>query len=155
MGGAGDYLEQIIESLPNYQGEWSKTRTLKLATAGLPNGLICHYWYIYLDKKFSSTDLRTVAKKMLLTQLFCSPVMYGTFLFSLAILNQWSTKEAFNNTSNMGPAIIAADLIVWPAALMISFYFLPPQFRVLYDSCITLGFSVFLSYIVHKDFGNK
>jgi len=44
-----------------------------------------------------------------------------------------------------------AEWLIWPPALLFSFYFLPTQSRVLFDSIISLGFDVFNSFLVYNE----
>lgn len=151
FSGLGDYLEQLIEIISKYRTDWNKTRTLKLAATGLPVGIICHYFYIYVDKFFIETNFKTITYKILLAQIVCSPLCILLFYSTLGLLNQWTKRETFDNMITKGSKVYIAEWIIWPPAYIISFYFLSTRHRVIYDNIISLGFNIFNSYIVHKE----
>ena len=155
LSGAGDFIEQTFEIISKYQTEWNIPRTMKLAATGMPAGHFCHYWYIYLDRFYAANDMKTAVKKMLLSQFICSPICIVLFFVTLGLLNKWTKEQYIRNTVEKGMVMYLAEWIVWPAALIVSFYWLPTRYRVLYDSCFSLGLNVYYSYLVHEEFRKK
>ena len=45
---------------------------------------------------------------------------------------------------------VQVELIVWPIAQTINFYFLPPVFRMLFVNLVHLCWIMFLSYMKHS-----
>ena len=154
FSGLGDYIEQMVEILSKYKTDWNKTRSVKLAITGMPVGIICHYFYIYLDKRFIETTFKVICQKIILSQIICSPLCIISFYSTIGFLNKWSVKETIDNTISKGSKVYIAEWIVWPPAYVFSFYFLSTKHRVLYDNFISLGFNIFNSYIVHKEIKN-
>lgn len=153
--GLGDFVEQMFEIISKNQTQWNKNRTLKLSTTGFTLGVICHYWYIYLDRRFAATGFVNVLKKMLLTQFFNSPICILAFFMTFGLLSQWSKEQILENTIEKGKKMYLNEWIIWPTALIIGFYYLPTRYRVLYDSSISFGFDVYYSYLVNKELPNK
>lgn len=65
FSGLGDMIEQVIEVVSlNEPAVWDRVRSAKLATTGLTVGVVAHYWYIYLDKRYRASNHSTVFKKV-------------------------------------------------------------------------------------------
>ncbi|KZC04827.1 Mpv17-like protein 2 [Dufourea novaeangliae] len=129
LSGTGDILEQHYEIL---KGEWDKfsiNRTRNMAASGMSVGVVCHYWYKYLDAKLPECTLKVVLKKVVIDQLVCSPLCI--------------TMKAHR--------LYIAEWIVWPPAQIFNFYFLPTKYRVLYDNTISLGYDVYTSQVKHDN----
>lgn len=152
FSGIGDVIEQIFEIYNKEIDYWNKKRTLKLSTTGLTVGVVCHYWYMYLDKKFPHNTHKSIFKKIVLNQLIFSPLCIFVFFSTLTIINQSGKEKLLNDIIQKGRNIYIAEWIVWPPASLINFYFVPYRFRVLYDSIASLGFDIYNSYIVHREF---
>jgi protein Mpv17 len=150
FSGLGDTLEQMREIVAKYQTNWDKERTAKFVASGFPIGLLCHYWYLYLDKFLIKTTHKTIMQKIILTQILFSPACLIIFFTVLGFLNSSNKEEIKTNILTKGKEIYLVEWIIWPPASMINFYFIPLRYRILYDNLVSLGFDTFSSYVVHK-----
>ena len=67
LSGIGDLLEQKMESnqkqKTKFNINWS--RTLHMSTSfGLTSGVLCHFWYNYLDKTLPGRGIKVVVQKI-------------------------------------------------------------------------------------------
>lgn len=149
----GDILEQVLENYKKNKPIYhlDQTRTIKFSSAGVSVGFICHYWYIFLDKRFSELNWKNVLKKIVLCQCVHSPLCIVAFFFSIGFINGWSRSEIMKNIYNKGMTLYQAEWLVWPPALLFSFYFLSTHSRVLFDCIVSLGFDIFNSYLLYND----
>lgn len=136
--GLGDFIEQMFEIFSKYQKNWDKTRTAKMAFTGkinsktntlclfsfkwclvyenqkgLPVGLICHHFYIILDKYFIEKSIKVILQKIVLCQIVCSPLCIITFYLTLGRLNSWSSHKTYNNILEKGSQVFFAEWMVW------------------------------------------
>ncbi|XP_031826199.1 mpv17-like protein 2 isoform X2 [Nomia melanderi] len=149
LSATGDVLEQHYEIL---KGEWDKfstKRTKNMAISGMSVGIICHYWYKYLDVKLPGRTIDIVLKKVVIDQLICSPLYITMFFLTLAILEKNSWSELKNEIISKAYKLYIAEWIIWPPAQIFNFYFLPTKYRVLYDNTISLGYDVYTSQVKH------
>lgn len=153
FGGLGDFIEQMLENWRKQMpvNNWDMIRTSKFAAAGLSVGFICHYWYLFLDNRFVALTKENLLKKILLCQFVHSPICIIAFFVSIGYLDNWNRSQLIKNIHEKGMLLYQAEWIVWPPALLFSFYFLPTQSRVLFDSLVSLGFDIFNSYLVYND----
>lgn len=75
----------------------------------------------------------------------------ATFFISIGYFNGWSRDEIVKSIYEKGLILYEAEWIVWPPALLFSFYFLQTRYRVLFDSLVSLGFDILNSYLVYND----
>ncbi|XP_013405159.1 mpv17-like protein 2 isoform X1 [Lingula anatina] len=153
--GAGDSIVQTFEGrrIKKKGGEWARDwkRTGRMVTIGLVlQGPASHAWYSFLDRILKGTQFKTIAKKILLDQIFASPFFAFGFLMGMGLLEGQSWEKGVQEFKSKFWTVYMADWTVWPAAQCINFYFLPPKLRVIYVNFVTLGWDVFLSYIKHE-----
>ncbi|XP_037052258.1 mpv17-like protein 2 [Bradysia coprophila] len=145
----GDCLEQQYELFTKDLDQYSGKRTVHMALSGSTVGVICHYWYKFLDKRMPGRSLSIVLKKVFWDQMICSPVVISTFFLTLGVLEQSSREEVIAEIKNKAWKLYAAEWVVWPPAQVINFYLLPNKYRVLYDNTISLGYDVYTSKVKH------
>lgn len=120
-----------------------------MAVSGMSVGIICHYWYRYLDSKLPGRSTKIVFKKVIIDQLICSPLCISAFFLTLGVLEMSSLAELRQEIKEKAHRLYLAEWVVWPPAQVINFYFLPTRFRVLYDNTISLGYDVYTSQVKH------
>ncbi|EME26530.1 Protein SYM1 [Galdieria sulphuraria] len=143
-------LGDVIAQLPlMYEGErWDVLRTLRFSSFGLVvHGPLSHVWYQFLDKHILATapkSFRAVVAKTMMDQLLWAPVFTSVFFAYL--------KAAQGNWGDIIPEIrhklwptLKVNWLVWPAAHIFNFRFVPDSQRVLYVNIIALGYNAFLS----------
>ncbi|KAJ8938440.1 hypothetical protein NQ314_011476 [Rhamnusium bicolor] len=151
LSGLGDVLEQHYEILTNQVQEWDKIRTRNMSLSGGSVGIVCHYWYQYLDKFLPGYTLRIVLKKIVVDQLMGSPIFISTFFITVAVLNSSTKEKCIQEIKDKAWKLYIAEWAIWPPAQFINFYLLPTKYRVLFDNTVSLGYDVYTSSVVHKN----
>ncbi|KAI0209060.1 Mpv17-like protein 2 [Lamellibrachia satsuma] len=152
---AGDAAVQGIERMvsrskggPQPVYDWR--RTGRLGGTGLLMGPFNHVWYSFLDRVLPGSNTATVVRKILCDQLIASPFFAFAFFAGTGTLEGQPVQDMLVEFKKKFWAIYKADWTLWPTAQAINFYFLPPQFRVLYVGVVTCAWDGFLSYMKHE-----
>jgi len=154
---AGDFLCQYIEryrAAEDKKALWRFDfgRALRMTTFGVfVLGPVGHYWYGFLDGKFPATSTAVVAKKVFYDE-FCMgpPYLLSFFLVMCGLEGRnWAyTREKIK--SDFWP-VYKADVTVWVPAAAINFWLIPPMYRVLYVSTVSVFWNAYLSAVQHHD----
>lgn len=147
LSGAGDAIEQYLEIKRGVIKEYDPTRNRNMTIAGGPPGFIIHYWYKFLEKRVPGASIRIAFKKMVLDQIFCSPICISSIFVTLGLLERKKPSEVYEEISEKFYMLYVAEWVVWPPAQFINFYLIPLPYRVLFDSVISLGYDVYTSYV--------
>ena len=143
LSGIGDLLEQKMESnqkqKTKFNINWS--RTLHMSTSfGLTSGVLCHFWYNYLDKTLPGRGIKVVVQKIAWDQvspclpsfrpLTTSDVKYFQVIFSplciaacLVVAGKMENKSnssLVSETVQLGGRLYLAEWIIWPPAQFIN-----------------------------------
>jgi len=151
LSATGDILEQHYEIVTKHQKPWDTRRTLHMSASGITVGILCHYWYIFLDKRLPGRSLRIVMKKVIIDQIVLSPLAISLFFVTVGTLEKSKPKDIGKEIIEKGHQLYLAEWFIWPVAQYINFAILPTRFRVLYDNTISLGFDVYTSHVKHKE----
>ena len=66
---------------------------------------MCHYWYIFLDKRVPGKSLSIVARKILYDQILFSPINIVACLAVAGLLEACSRKELIEDIADKGDKI--------------------------------------------------
>lgn len=136
------------------QGKWDKwslNRTRNMAVSGMSVGIICHYWYKYLDNRLPGRTINTVLKKVVIDQIVCSPLCITMFFLTLGILEKNNWSELKSEIISKAHKLYIAEWVIWPPAQIINFYLLPTKYRVLYDNSVSLAYDVYTSKVKYDN----
>ncbi|GAB0090554.1 mpv17-like protein 2 [Sergentomyia squamirostris] len=150
--GFGDVMSQEIEyrsKLIAKRYDWKRIGQMFLV--GCLAGPFHHVFYKWVDNILPKSDVVTSIKKIILDQIIFSPFCIITFFYSAGLLEDKSISDCNKELRDKFLTVYIADWTIWPAAQFINFYFLSPQYRVLYINVLTMFYNVFLCYVKHTE----
>jgi len=115
----------------------------------LIDGPVGHYFYQFLDKNISPEDpkgVRAVFSKTAVDQLIWAPIMTVVFLAFLTTLEGRPEAVLSIVQAKLLP-IMMANFGVWPLAHLINFRYVAPEQRILFNNCIAIAWTTYLSYM--------
>lgn len=146
----GDTLEQSYERFTKQIIGWDRTRTVRMGISGFTVGIVCHFWYQYLDYIYPKRTIKAVIHKILLDQFICSPFYIGVFFLTMGLLEDKTWLEVKEEIADKAVTLYKAEWTVWPAAQFINFFFIKPKYRVFYDNIVSLGYDVYTSKVKYR-----
>lgn len=150
LSGLGDVLEQHYEILTGDITQYEPKRTVNMSASGATVGVLCHFWYQFLDSRLPGKSLGIVVKKIIVDQFIGSPLCIATFFCTLAVIEKSTFEELKNEVKQKALRLYIAEWVIWPPAQFINFYYLPNKFRVLYDNTISLMYDTYTSHVKHS-----
>jgi len=151
--GLGDVLAQTAFPylLGTARAEYEPKRTACMAVLGLMgHAPYFHYWYRWLDTRFTGSTLKVIAPKLCLELGLAGP---GYLCIVLSYTTLCKTGEA----SKILPKIRQDFVTMYGAGVAFhgvvqafNFRFVPSRQRILYDNCVSLVWKTFLSFYSNK-----
>lgn len=148
LSGLGDITEQHYEIFTEELDGWDAWRTRKMTMSGVTVGVVCHFWYGFLDKHIVGQTLGIVIRKIIIDQVIGSPLSLAAFFMTLSLMEGKPLTD-FGSFKEKAVKLYIAEWVIWPPAQFINFYFLPTKFRVLYDNTVSFGYDIYTSYVTH------
>lgn len=125
-------------------------RSRAMLVGGTVVGSLGHAWYTFLDKKFPGRSRSMIVKK-LACEVAAGPP-FGVIIFTtVGVVEGKSIKECLEGFKNNIFLFCLADWGFYVPLQFLNFYFLPPKYRFLFVSGISLIYDIFLSFILHRD----
>lgn len=120
----------------------------------LVSGPLYHYWYILLDKIFKGkTGKLYIILQLLIDQAIFSPFYFVLFYVYMALLQGTLSTIKKEIRENLIPSSISSAT-VWVPVQFITFKYIPPHLRVLWNNIVALGWNIYFSLYNSKKSSN-
>lgn len=114
-------------------------------------GPVLRVWYLTLERVVGVGSGRAVViKKVLLDQGVFTPVFIPSFLVTLGALQRRSWEDIKRTVRTDYLPILKANYMLWPAAQLINFRFVPLSYRVPFASCVALVWNTYLAWKANR-----
>ncbi|XP_052857438.1 mpv17-like protein [Drosophila gunungcola] len=150
--GLGDTIAQLAIEKKSLD-EWDAGRTFRFSALGLVVvGPVLRRWYLFLESRVpkNQTPLRRGVTKMLLDQGLFAPPFTLFMSFLVPLVNGEPVDKIRQRIVDSYPTIMARNYMLWPAAQMINFSFVPLGYQVIYAQCIALIWNCYLSMMLNN-----
>ncbi|OQR76709.1 protein Mpv17-like [Tropilaelaps mercedesae] len=128
------------------------TRTARFFFVGCVYvGPILRTWYPRLDRLVSHSSKLRGFKMVFIDQGLFTPIFVPGFLATLSTFQGQSFDEMCRTVKAKTIPILVSNWMVWPAAQIINFNFVPLQFRVLFASTVALFWNTYLAWKANQD----
>ena len=155
LSGIGDLLEQKMESNQKQKNKFNInwTRTLHMSTSfGLTSGVMCHFWYNYLDRTLPGRGIKVVVQKIAwdqvcpclpssnnnnwcqYLQVFFSPLCIAACLVVAGKMENKSNSSLVSQTVQLGGRLYLAEWVIWPPAQFINCEYQEPLREILIET---------------------
>ncbi|XP_016986578.1 mpv17-like protein [Drosophila rhopaloa] len=150
--GMGDTIAQLFIEKKSLD-DWDAARTLRFSALGLVFvGPVLRQWYLFLEKRVpkTHTPMRRGVTKMLLDQGLFAPPFTLVMSFLVPMVNGEPVDKIRKRISESYLTIMARNYMLWPAAQIINFSFVPLGYQVVFAQCVALIWNCYLSMMLNK-----
>lgn len=145
---AGDVVAQGIEG--NFAPGGAGPDLPRLARMGVWGlciaGPLMHFWYRFLDTRIVGSGVSGVVKKLVVDQSVWAPSIVAGFFTYSALAEGLGPGGAWQRLSDVYVPAMKMNYMLWPAANVINFAFVPPMHRVLYVSSVALVWNTYVCF---------
>ncbi|KAL1417995.1 hypothetical protein MTO96_005982 [Rhipicephalus appendiculatus] len=119
-------------------------------------GPVVRMWYLTLERVVGSgIGGRLVVKKMLLDQALFTPVFIVGFRVVLGALQRRSWDDIEQSLRANYLQILKTSYMLWPAAQLINFRFVPLSYRQTFGGCVALVWSTYLAWKANRTLNDE
>ncbi|POR31586.1 Protein SYM1, partial [Tolypocladium paradoxum] len=128
--------------------EYDAARTGRMLVVGLAAAIPFYKWFVFLGRNFNYTSrVRSLAAKVAVNQLFFTPAVNTYFFGSQALLAGDGLTAAAERVRDAVPTSWLNSFKVWPAVVVLSFTFLPMEYRSIFSGFVAVGWQTYLSHL--------
>jgi hypothetical protein len=112
-------------------------------------GCFQHFVFnIFYPRLFPGTGFKVAVKKALFDNFVHSPFLYlPTYYVYKNITDMGSIKDGLNEYNEEGFDVLKSCWGLWLPAQLVGFYFIPANFRILYNAGVGCLWEILLSYV--------
>uniref|UniRef100_A0A7S4HXI7 Uncharacterized protein n=1 Tax=Vannella robusta TaxID=1487602 RepID=A0A7S4HXI7_9EUKA len=149
--GVGDTLSQYAEQRDQEEFRVDFARCARMAVIGSAIGPTLHYWYGTLDRFITATGSKGALAKLAFDQALFAPFIIAAVTTAIGVSEGKNWDQLKHLLSNNYPEALKINYYIWPLANFINFNYVPPGFRVLFVSSLSMVWNAILSNIAHKN----
>lgn len=145
------YQSQHNNILKNRKFQWNYIRTMKFATVGFCLAPQLVVWYRFIQHQLPGKPSFMIASKRMLVDQFIFASWSTAYCLGFAtVLNGGDIKDVHKQIDAKWYDSYKVNLLLWPPAQIINFWFIPPHFRVLWTNFIAFGWTTFMSFKAYQ-----
>ncbi|OQR66281.1 mpv17 protein 2-like [Tropilaelaps mercedesae] len=145
---AGDVLAQkVMKTAAEEHHDWQRTKNMWIMGAGF--GLLGHYWYSFLDRRFPGRSWSMIRPK-LLAECAATPAFAGYTFLSFGTLQGKSLEACVQDFRENIHYVCIADWCGYVPLQVINFLYLPPRYRFLFVCGLSVLYDCFLAWLLNK-----
>lgn len=95
---------------------------------GCSTSLFLHYCHLWSDLLLPASCLLNIPRRVPVDQLVASPMLYVWYFLGLGCLEGQFLGKSCQELRDKSWKFYKADWCMWPAAQLVNFFFVPPQF---------------------------
>ena len=126
---------------------------MKMSICGAISGPVSHFWYEILDKRLPGKGATVVAQKVLIDQLFFTPIYICLYLGVVKLFERHEKAKSSEETGALSKRAIRLYVYssaVWIPAQIFNFAVLPLKYRVLFDNIISFVSDLIFSNVIFE-----
>jgi len=132
-----DFVIQVAQS--GGMADLDFMRLARLAAFGLLiKGPAMSTFYSFIDSRLPGNTARRVLEKLMVDQTGWSWINNAAFLFALPVMEGRSLLDACERVKQEFPGLQRNAYMLWPAAHLVNYAFVPSAGRTLYVSLVSL-----------------
>ncbi|KAL1417994.1 hypothetical protein MTO96_005981 [Rhipicephalus appendiculatus] len=146
---SGDLIAQkVLERQPNVD----VVRAARFFVMGVAfAGPVVRMWHLTLERVVGSgVGVSSVARKVLIDQALFAPVFIASFLVVLGTLQRRSWDDIEQSLRANYLQILKTSYMIWPAAQLINFRFVPLSYRPPFAGCVAVVWSTYLAWKANR-----
>ncbi|XP_022666851.1 mpv17-like protein 2 [Varroa jacobsoni] len=145
---AGDVLAQKVTRASNDEAHnWKRTKNMAIMGTGF--GVLGHFWYSFLDRRFPGKTWAVIRSK-LLAECAATPAFAGYTFVSYGILQGKNLQSCGHDFKEKLHLVCIADWFGYVPLQAINFYYVSPQYRFLFVCNLAVLYDCFLAWLLNK-----
>ncbi|OQV25139.1 putative Protein Mpv17 [Hypsibius exemplaris] len=154
FAGLGNFISQtVVEKRSLRTLDWNSIIKF-MVIGGTVTFPIIRSWFWTLERIVKPSRFAAV-KKVLIDQLLFAPVFLASFILLMGCVEGTGWEDAKERLSHDWVNVMMSNYQLWPAAQFINFYFVPFNQRILFGSLVSLGWNVYLAFVVRQGTGGS
>ncbi|XP_003737363.1 protein Mpv17 isoform X2 [Galendromus occidentalis] len=113
-------------------------------------GPVLSTWYYRLDRLLPKEAKYRAMKMMAIDQGIFAPIFLPGFLAVAGAVHLQKSDEIIETIKHDAVTVILSNWMLWPAAQVINFNFVPLPYRILFASGIALFWNIYLSWMSNQ-----